>query len=256
MKIYNTCKNNINFGGLNKQLSKEIYKKENIKIINNVFSKSNGIVGNLPPQWINNIPPKERKINIKSLYLDLGNLIIKTSRYRTRNFGKEYSHEIEFILKKYKAIKQDSKINIEYIDQGAYSYGFKIENKNENYNLFLKLFREESPYDTIGHGQYSECNTKMFLKKHLNKNDKLNFSKFYYGDINNGYYIEEFLSSKNSLLQFPSQIKNDKIQNLQKILEKLNLYHYDCNESNYKIYYPNNKYKMVLFDCGGIRKLK
>ena len=52
------------------------------------------------------------------------------------------------------------------------------------------------------------------------------------------------------------QIKNDKIQNLQKILEKLNLYHYDCNESNYKIYYSNNKYKMVLFDYGGIRKLK
>ena len=45
MKIYNTCKNNINFLGLNKQLSKEIYKNARKDHVKAAFIVSSIILG-------------------------------------------------------------------------------------------------------------------------------------------------------------------------------------------------------------------
>lgn len=231
----------INFNGLNKVLKKEIYSKKAIKEFSHSYSRSNGIVGNLPHEWINNMPQQQRENSIKELYSRLG-ACINGIRHHLFNRTDEHRIQIEKILKQCKAINENTSIQMNRIGEGAYGVVYKIN------KYILKIFYWESPYDSRFHGVHSECNTKIYLKHNLSKKDKANFSKFHFGDINNGYYLEEYIPTCDSLSPKPKETP----EKLQRILTKLNLQHSDCNRDNYTF---NDKGQIILFDFGGIKRL-
>ena len=242
MKINNKqLQNSPKFNGLNTVLKKEIFSKGTIKQLSSYYPNSHGIVGNLPPQWIKNIPLEKREDYIKNIYLELGICAneIRNNFVRSLDF---YKDKIEKILKKYNAINDDTTVIMTRIGSGAYSIAYKIN------NLVLKIFYEESPSDSLSHGVYSESNTKIYLNHNLRQKDKLNFSHFYYSDINNGYYLEDYIEGSKD----PDLIKNANPYTIQKILKKLNLNHSDLHNENYKI---DNNGNIIVFDCGGIRKI-
>lgn len=241
---------NISYRGLTRQLSKNIYTHDAIGKLSELYPQSNGIVGNLPSQWIKNIPAENKSDKIKSLYSNLGMFfahVFPITRSSTIS-----NKILTSILRKGGAIAKDSEVSIRYEAQGFVARGYKIENVKENYSLFLKKYKKVSSYMSrrLRHGVNTESNTKVFLDKNIKqKSDKKHFSKFCYGDIKHNYYIEEFIEDINDKVSD----KRDYMPPIFKVLSKLGLKISDLHSGNLKIKKDKDgKYYGVAFDLGQV----
>jgi len=73
------------FEGLTKKLSCQIFEKpEEIKKMVDKYTETDGVVGNLPHEWIQKIPEKNRGEVIKQLYKDLKATVINSRNPNSR----------------------------------------------------------------------------------------------------------------------------------------------------------------------------
>lgn len=249
--------NSIPFNGLNRQLSKTIYSKDSAQKLSSLYPKSNGIVGNLPSDWISRMPKKKRNKDIKTLYTILGRYISIKRHYP--NDSKLYDFILTKILRKYNVISKTSKIAVTKVEKGRYGQGFKISNSEDNNSLFLKLFikkNKTSLYHT--HGCMAESNCKAFMKKKLSSSENKYFSKFYYADTKNDFYIEEYLPMENRFSPFDVSSKERRWYNktVESIFKKIGLVHEDLHYGNYFFYKKDGKVSGKCFDLGGVHHIK
>lgn len=247
----------VSYQGLNRTLSKRVLSNKTVLELDRLNPKSNGIVGNIPPQWVQGMPVEERGELIPQLYTKLGNFISKVLPKLPGT--KIQSAILTNILRKHKAIDSSSSVTIEKIGKGALSKGYRIKNESDGTALFLKRFVEthknKSLRETGTHGAVPENNLKTFLKHDLKtKKEKSLFTNFHYGDIKNGYYVEEYLSHRDFVN--PDSILPTNIRELDSsiygTLYKHGLCHADLHERNVKYYFDKNEdIAIKCFDLGG-----
>lgn len=251
----------ISYQGLNRKLSKNIFYHETVRELDKLYPKSNGIVGNIPPQWIKNMPADKRGTLIPDLYATIGKFvsillpIIPSDTLRNKT--------LTYILRKHQAIGPKSSVQIYEVAGGAMSIGYKIENKTDGYSLFLKRFEKNRKNKYLResgiHGAIPENNIKTFLKHDMKtKREKSQFSNFYYGDIKNKYYIEEYLSKRESISykSLMPEVRTATKKDIRTTLSEHGLYHSDLHEHNVRYYFDENgKLTAKCFDLGGIDRI-
>lgn len=246
------------YQGLNRHLSKQVFEPKNVEKLDKLFPKSNGIVGNIPQEWLKNIPVEMRGEIIPQLYQALGDFM--RNIFPKLPGGTLKGIFLTRVLRKYNIINKETSIKVKKIGSGFMANGYKLKSSDGS-TLFLKRFRgktwlNRSLIDSGKHGKVREANLKTFLSHNLKKNsEKHQFTKFHYGDIHNGYYIEEYLSEPNILR--PWLLDKDGAKNeIQLTLAKYKLYHCDLHNDNAKFYFDkNNKLQATCFDLGGIISL-
>ena len=249
----------ISYQGLNRQISKEVITKTTADAFCKLYPKSNGIVGNIPHEWVKNIPPQDREKNIKYFYDKMGTFIY----WGLPIFSDSTisSHILTKIFRKTGIIDKNNQIKITSFMEGALSDGYIISDKNSGKQFFLKRFKKT--FDNYGlrktglHGASPEINVKAYFKKHLKtRNEKNLFSQFYYGDIKNNYYIEEFINGTNIYCNLFAPMKENAKRKITDTLAKHNLIHTDLHNFNLH-YYVRDKDNLIMakcFDLGGIDK--
>lgn len=245
----------ISYQGLNRHLSKQIFRPETAEKLSEIFPKSNEIVGNIPPQWVNNIPVEKRAEIIPQLLNSLGDFF--SNKFSILPGKKLKSFLLTRIFRKYGVINKNSSVKITKVGSGVFSKGYKLSN-SDGTTFFVKKFKNKPKdidyLDTCIHGCVRESNIKTFLNSHLKTtSEKEHFPKFYYGDIKNGYYLEEYLSRRDSL--DPKSLFNTKLvkSEIQETLKNHHLHHYDLHNKNVKFYFDkNDDIKAKCFDLGGV----
>lgn len=251
----------VSYQGLNRQLSKELFSKETIVKMDKLYPKSNGIVGNIPATWVQNMPIEERGELIPKLYEKLGHFISKVLPKLPGNTLQ--SKILTSILRKHKAINSSSSVSLKKVGKGKMGKGYKLENKSDGSTLFLKRFKKKSQRNKIflesgHHGAEYENNVKTYLAHELKtKEDKSVFTNFHFGDVRNGYYVEEYLSRRDKIV--PDQLiygaERDAEGKIYKTLYKHGLYPKDLHDENIYLYFDkNDELSIKCFDLGGVQK--
>ena len=145
--------------------------------------------------------------------------------------------------------------------EGALSDGYIISDTNNQQQFFLKKFKKTRNNkflrETGLHGTTPEINVKAYLKKHLKtESDKNSFTQFYYGDMKNNYYIEEFINGTDTNYCLFEPIKENAKRKITDTLAKHNLIHTDLHNFNLHYYVSdkNNSIMAKCFDLGGVNK--
>ena len=188
LKSMNEC--SINFTGLNRNLSKLAYETgKAIKAEVANFPKSNGIVGNLPAEWIQKTPKENRELSIKGLHQDLKEIV---NNFRMENYNTEpASKKINEALIKAGIINKGEKVWVKWIDSGGYGCAFHLKGIFDN-KYMIKVFK---PMDKISnlHGKYTELNRAAFRQKNAGKNTQM--VPFYFGDTDAGYMVNKYIDT-------------------------------------------------------------
>jgi len=192
---------NINFEGLTKSLGKRAFPDED-SIIAEIekYPNPNGIVGNLPAEWIEKIPKEERKDKIKNLYASFGQILsdlrIK-GQFKKENI-EEASNQLNKSLHNAGILTGDQKIVLKKLGPGKFGTAYLLNenfDKDKKYNKYvIKLFHNiqaENHY----HGNYIESNRAMYWLKNAGKQTQR--ARLYFADLKNGFmvsqYIDEFI---------------------------------------------------------------
>ena len=186
----------INFAGATTKLKKQACKSiEEIKKIIQDNPKSNGIIGSLPFEWIQQIPSNDRENTIKSFYFDFGKII---SNFRETKDKLECEDKITELMQKSNIIRSDNKITLNKLGSGAFGDAYLINTQDDKQNFVLKIFKEVE-FSNHGnqqdiHGNYAEINRMAYINnasKSLQTKPSQR-TRFYVGDTNNAYIISEY----------------------------------------------------------------
>lgn len=180
----------VNFKGLNKVLSRKAYENAN-EIKNEMikYSNSNGIVGNLPAEWISRIPKNERATIVKELYADFKRLI---KQFRRDENDRMFAYGLNNALHKAGLIGEQEKLTIKYLDNGNHGSGYHIKGVFGE-EFMIKIFHLSNQINHY-HGNYTELNRAAYWKK--NAGSKTQMVKFYFGDVDAGYMINKYIGDK------------------------------------------------------------
>lgn len=198
---FNTSKRNdlsikqnpVNFTGLTRTLSKKAYdsalaiKQEGIK-----HAKSNGIVGNLPDEWVQKIPKADRKVKIQAFYNSLKEII---NQFRYNSKEEKAAQSITNALRKAGIVEGDKNISLKFLDSGERGAAYRIKGISDN-KYILKIFDTNDFTEKFdenlsrGHGNFIEPNRAVFWHKNAGKNQ---MAPYYFGDINSGYMVNQFI---------------------------------------------------------------
>lgn len=184
----------VNFNGLNRTLSKRVYstaeaiKEESLKNI-----RSNGIVGNLPSEWIKKIPKKDRETKIKKLYAAFKEAI---KDFRENHDPKETANKLAIALHNANLIGGHDRLTMKYIEKGYYGRVYHLQGiSNDKY--VIKIFSSTEPLDDLienRNGNYAELNRAAFWQKNAGKNTQR--VRFYFGDVDAGYMVNKYICGK------------------------------------------------------------
>lgn len=178
----------INFKGLNRVLSKRAYNTpQEIKALMVKYASSEGIVGNIPAEWIGKIPKEERKIKIKKLCSDFKTAV---KNFRKTPIKSELALRLRDALHKAGVIDEGENLALFFLDEGAFGSGFQLKNiLGDKY--MIKIFHKED-FLNRGNGNYTELNRAAYWQKNAGK--KTQRARFYLGDMDAGYMISKFIS--------------------------------------------------------------
>lgn len=215
----------MSFQGLNRTLSKKAYSTIQILDKNGLkkeisaaevikqeaarFPKSMGIVGNLPKEWIDRIPQKNRAVKIKNLYNEI-KLAVNDYRFKfdssdtsnpnvLKDLFVDVGIKLNVALKNAGIVKKNKVIDFEKIDHGCRGVGFRIQNFSAN-DYMMKIFYSNDFIDeklcnghglSDGHGNYTELNRASFVPS-----SKSQWIGLKFGDIGSGYLVEKMISDK------------------------------------------------------------
>jgi len=158
-------------------------------------SKSRGFVGNVPAEWLKDIPREQRKSHVQKIQ-DLFAQFAE-GHYSANDYLTKYE-----VYKTFKSsLKEALKLPIELSVEKGGSSGkvFKLEVNNKLYAL--KVFQNDIDRERLScHGQMMEISRAPFVKKKGNKA----FSEFYFGKVNNqsgkdGFALFKFEDSTHKL---------------------------------------------------------
>lgn len=176
----------VNFTGLNRNLGKLAFNyTKDIKKESEFFSKSQGIVGNLPSEWIEKIPKAERALKIKEFYQSM-----KTGITLLKNKQPEEALEtLNCGFKKAGIIPEEQQFHLCKLDSGYFGTAYQMKGVS-NDSLVLKVYNS-FPNDSEIHGQYAEVNRAAYWQKAEGKETQI--VRFYFGDVDTGYMTTKFI---------------------------------------------------------------
>ena len=206
----------LSFKGLTKAMGAQLYDTgHQVAALMEKFPKANGIVGNLPNDWLESLPgsKKEKAETIKDIYkafakaskdleFDLEHLNSFFNHYdinwiniETRFKRSIAATTLRNTLRKHNIINKNDKITVEFIGMGCLGCAYKFNVKNKDY--VFKVFHRYDDIDLKGsymHGKYIEVNRAQYIKKQAREGD---CCKFYFADLKNDYMVNEFISDTN-----------------------------------------------------------
>lgn len=201
------------FTGLSKRLGHHIFidgKKDICRVLEEKNPK-NTYVGELPPVIFDALSPEKREGAIKEIYKTFDEVADEIREFRpsinaprdeyNNRRPKSSVDKLKNLFVKHGVLKEDDPFDIVYLGAGEYKKAYKLEgvkDKKTGEELGLKIFHlvDKTPewhkYKT--HGNYAEINTSMYWKKQHGMETQR--SKFYWGDINNGYFVDKYVDEK------------------------------------------------------------
>ncbi len=205
-KVFNNCaakanlvegslsssnKSFIAFNGLNRVISKKVYSEVDL-IKNEIikYPKSLGIIGNIPPQWVDKIPYDLRKGLIKDLYKSFNEAI---NGFRKNHEIETLEKNLSTAMRKARIIKSNESVKMKEILSRAHGSTWVLSGIF-NDSFLIKIFheKEENMLSSCIHGNYAELNFAQYWKKNAGKNNQR--VNFYFGDTDAGYMINRFIS--------------------------------------------------------------
>lgn len=198
------------FTGVTKKLSKKIFVdgKKDVRELLDRTNPKNTYAGELPPVIFYALPAEKRPECIRDIYkvFDETADMIRGFKASINGLRDEYVNrrpqaaveKLKQMFVKYGIIKDTDNFDIKYLGAGEYKKAYKIEgikDKNTGEELCLKIFHlvdttpEWHKYKT--HGNYAEINTSIYWKKQQGMQTQR--GKFYWGDINHGYFVDKFV---------------------------------------------------------------
>jgi hypothetical protein len=195
---------------LTDSLSQKIFaSQKDILSLGRKLPRAQGVVGDLPPSWGQKIPHDQSDSSRKDFFLTF-----KKSLQTIRDIchGKVIaSHKLRFILRENAqldpptvsdrplllALKRAGitdtaePIKISFVDEGSYGTVHKFEVNQKAYAL--KVFKQKvnAFKDTADiHGNPAEINNAAYIQKNIPNHP---FARFYFGDIDSGYMVTDFI---------------------------------------------------------------
>lgn len=189
----------VNFEGLTKALGSQAYLSVldiKSKIENN--PKSQGMVGNLPDEWVKSIPREKRKENIKDFYNQLSELVngLRTEGQNNKNV-KLASEKITEVMHENSMLPKETSIVLKKLGTGAFGTAYKLEehspDSKPHSKFVLKIFHNDGSWKNA-HGALPEINRGTFWAKRAGKNT--NRARFYFADAKSGYIVSQYIDQK------------------------------------------------------------
>ncbi|EKE03011.1 MAG: hypothetical protein ACD_20C00293G0003 [uncultured bacterium] len=202
------------FQGLTNKLGNYQYNDpQEVKALIDKYPKSNAIVGNLPPEWIDKIKEKypsqdERKKIIKEIYNVFGEVADLLRIYSSKpDVMHDASKKLGNAFNK-AGVSQNFK-PLEYKGRGSSGSGYMFQAGQKKY--ILKVYHTKDDYSSLESGNKPslEANRGMFWKKNAAKDER--HAKFYFADIKTSYNVVEFIENK---IPLPKKIVDERIVNL------------------------------------------
>lgn len=202
--------NNTQFTGITKKLKHQVFidgKKDICEMLERTKPK-NTYAGQLPPVMFYALPKENRPQSIKDIYktFDEASNEIREFKPSISSPKAEYEErrpetvvtKLKNMFVKYGLLKQDDKFDIKYLGAGEYKKAYKLEGIKDpktNEELCLKVFHkvDRTPewHKYKSHGVDAEINISTNWKaRHGMETQR---GKFYWGDINNGYFVDKFV---------------------------------------------------------------
>ncbi len=184
------------FCGLTSKLSKAVYEKdEAVELFKKFESKSHGIIGKLPAQWIYAIPFEKRQQIIKNIFANFGEEFAKLRNKKpdADSFARiTASRQITKLLKQSGVLKGLQRAKVSYVDSGSFADVYRLDVKGESYavKVFKKVLELGFHFDNIN-GNFFEQPVAQYMKGKIPKR-KNNWFKFYFGDLKNGIMVSRF----------------------------------------------------------------
>ena len=198
-----------NFRGITKLMSKRIYI-DGKKDISELLEQRNGkntYVGQLPPYWFYALDKDKRPETIKKIYETFDEVAneIRNFRPSISSDDREYRErrpnssvqKLKSLFVELGLLKEDDYFDIKNLGAGMYKRAFKLDGvKGENNEEYcLKVFHtvDKTPewHKYKSHGNFAEINTAIYWKTNLGQNTQR--GKFYFGNIDNGYFVDKFV---------------------------------------------------------------
>ena len=181
---------NIGFQGLNRCLSKHFINKETALKIANIYPNSRRFVGNLPNEWIAEIPQEKRKETIQKIQDLFAGFAEKLYTPKFSEFPKNEKFVTDFLKKLEKLLWMDTKI--EFIGEGITAgKAHKLVVGDKQY--VIKTFHSDIDKKLIQqHGKVMEPTRAPYAKK----KGAGSFVDFYFGKTGTAESADGFMVTK------------------------------------------------------------
>ncbi|MFA6988757.1 MAG: hypothetical protein WC197_01700 [Candidatus Gastranaerophilaceae bacterium] len=180
----------VNFKGLNRNMGKRAYiGGAAIKTDRDKYTKSMGIVGNLPYAWIEKIPKEQRKEKIKEIYMTFKEAIVDL---RKNNHPNNTSKKLSEVLHTTGILEKEKILNLKYLDAGLHGKAYQIQGL-DNDKYVLKVFNSNNEDSNKYHGNFVELNRAQYWQKNAGKSTQR--VEFFFGDMDAGYMINQFIGN-------------------------------------------------------------
>lgn len=209
--INTTNHKNTNFHGITKKLSRHVFIDGKKDICTMLHDKrpTNTYVGKLPHIIFNHLPEIGKKDAILDIYKTFSEVanVIRDFKPSVQGPSSEYKNrrpdavvqQMKNMFVKYGILKENDYFDIKFLEAGEYKKAFKldgIKDSQGNNELCFKVFHlvDKTPewHKYKSHGVYSELNQAATWQKQNGLETQ--HTKFYFGDINSGFTLEEFLN--------------------------------------------------------------
>ena len=205
------------FNGYTKKLSKEMLidgKKDILKLIEekNAIRVRNTNVGKMPPIIFNAIKALDNKSEkIKEIFTTFGEVSAEIREFRPtldkqpdERLQRRSNESVEKMRQLFLGlglINEDTKFDLKFLGEGNYKKAYKIEGVTDpesGEELCFKVFhvadksKEWHKFKT--HGNCAELNTSIYWMNTFGYNTQR--GKFYFGDIDNGFFVDKFIDKK------------------------------------------------------------
>ena len=183
----------VNFKGLNRTIGKMAYNAhESIGKEVRHYPQSNGIVGNLPKEWVDKIPKAFREKTIKEFYSDFKGVLSVFQKSASGQSRVESGLSSTFI--KAGIIKPNERICLQNIGNGCDGVVYRLRGVSDDKHV-IKVFYKSSTYiERDNRACLEELNRAAFWQKNAGKNTQM--VRFYFGDADAGYMINKFVDEK------------------------------------------------------------
>jgi len=215
---------NTKFTGITKKMKRCVFvdgKKDISEILKKRDPQKNTYVCELPPFIFYALPKENRPQIIKEFFQTFDETANEIRNYQPSAFSlsEEYKNrrtqssvdKLKALFQKYNLLDDPDKFDIKYLGSGAYKKAFKLEglkDKKTNEEFCFKIFHlvDKTPewHKYKSHGNYAEINIDAYWRE--NEGMDTQRGKFYFGDINNGYFIDKYIDDKVSK---PQKIVNE-----------------------------------------------